>query len=767
MPLRLLSTVLDWPRLTLLIGLLLSALAALGVTRLSVTTDLRIYFSDDNPQLAALEELERKYRENDSLFFVVVADDQIVSNPCLAVIETLTMQGWLIPHAFRSSSLSNYRVTRSQGDALVTRTIAELAANTSLVELQQVIANEPALRHGLLSVDGTVSGVAVLLALPDDDTSAVERVVNEARKLLRNTDSRSCGKILLAGSATNSMALGEAIRSDLQTLVVLSYLAIAAGLLLLLRSLSITVLVMAIISVSVVVTMGIFGWLGFVLSPTAGFVPSIVLTIAVADCVHIISNYLIEIGRDPRHRQAIAESLRINIGPVTLTSVTTAIGMLTLNLSDSPPYRDLGNMVAVGVGVAYLLSLTMLPAALRLLPPLRAPGYALSLPAEQFTGWLVRRRHRLLLSGALVVLVIAAFIPRNHLTEYWHQYFTEHYEIRRAVDVIDARLGGIHRLYYDLESGRSDGVTRQEYLQQLDAFASWFEQQPGVGFASGLHTTLKNLNRALNGNQADFYRLPQSDAASAQFLLLYELSLPIGESLSSLIDQDRSASRLIVSVHKTDSEQLLALDRRATQWLQTHAPAMQARPGTGLDLVFAHITHRNIRGLLAGTAIALLTISILLALALRSLRLGLISLLPNLAPATLAYGLWGMAVGYVDLALSVVMCMSLGIVVDDTVHFMSKYNRARREHGLDAVGGILHAFRTVGLALVVTSVVLVVGFGVLAFSNFNPTRETGTLLALTIALALLVDFLLLPPLLLLADRRKTGQEEPSSGQPAA
>ncbi|MBT8145197.1 MAG: MMPL family transporter, partial [Gammaproteobacteria bacterium] len=599
-----------------------------------------------------------------------------------------------------------------------------------------------------------ISGVAVLLALPDNDDKAIDRTVAAARELVATIDAGDCGRIVLAGSATNSVTLGEAIRADLQSLVVLSYLAIALTLLLLLRSLSATLLIMFVISLSVAATMGVFGWLGFVLSPTAGFVPSVVLTIAVADCVHVVSNYLIELGRGRTRDAAIAESLRINLGPVTITSLTTAIGMLSLNLSDSPPYRDLGNMVAVGVGVAFILSLTLLPAVLRLLPPLRPPAYTLQLPIDAFADWLIRRQKALLYGGGALVLILASFLFRNELTEHWHDYFTEHFEIRSAIEVIDRNLGGIHRLYYDLESGVADGVTEPAYLQQLQEFSQWFESQPGVGFTSGLHDTLRSLNRAFNDDDPAFFVLPDSRAASAQFMLLYELSLPVGESLDNIVDQDRSASRLTVSLHKTDSESLLELDRRARQWLTQNAPAVAPRPGTGLDLVFANITHRNIRGLLTGTAVALVAISLLLTLALRSIRLGLVSLLPNLAPAAVAYGLWGIFGGYIDLALSVVVCMSLGIVVDDTVHFMSKYMRARRELGLDAADGIRHAFHTVGLALVITSIVLVTGFAVLAFSYFNPTRETGSLLALTIALALVIDFLVLPPLLLATARHE-------------
>lgn len=520
-------------------------------------------------------------------------------------------------------------------------------------------------------------------------------------------------------------------------------------LIVLLRSLLATGLVMSIIGCSVAATMGVFGWGGTVLSPTAGFVPSVVMTIAVADCVHVLVSYFVELDSGQPKLAAIRESLRINLGPVFITSLTTAIGVLSLNFSDSPPYRDLGNMVAVGVVVAFMLSMTVLPAALAMLPvPKRGAAASSRFPADRLADF-VTAHHRVLLAvGSLIIVAMAAQIPRNQLNERWHEYYSEQFEIRRAVDLLNDRMGGVHRLYYDLETNGLDGVMDPAYLEAVDNFAVWFEQQPGVVATTGLHTTVKKLHQALNYDDPQFFAVPDSRAAIAQYLLLYEFSLPEGETLDNQLDQDRSASRFSAVVAMTDSEQLLQLDRTATLWLAENASMITAVAGTGLDLIFAHITHRNIYSLLLGTGLALIAISMILALVLRSVRLGLVSLLPNLAPAIIAYGLWGSLVGHIDLALSVVICMSLGIVVDDTVHFLSKYLRARRERGLDAAAGIRYAFRTVGMALTVTSVVLVCGFLLLLTSEFAPTGKTGALMALTLAIALVVDFLLLPPLLL-------------------
>ena len=173
-----------------------------------------------------------------------------------------------------------------------------------------------------------------------------------------------------------------------------------------------------------------------------------------------------------------------------------------------------------------------------------------------------------------------------------------------------------------------------------------------------------------------------------------------------------------------------------------------------MDILFGRVTMRNIQSMLGGALVALVSVSVLLVIALRSVRYGALSLLPNLLPAAMAFGLWGLVNGEIGLAVSVVACMTLGIVVDDTVHFLSKYVRAKRELGLNTEQAVEYALRTVGVALVATSVVLVANFAVIGTSHFYPNSSMGQLSAITIAMALIVDFFFFVPLLVALDRRK-------------
>ncbi|MGI9335319.1 MAG: efflux RND transporter permease subunit [Gammaproteobacteria bacterium] len=759
--------ILDRPKSVIVATLVAVAVVAIGAARLTVTNDMRAYFSADNPQLAALDAMEAVFDKEDNAVFLVVAHaGDLFERRGLTLVHELTALGWQTPYSRRVDSLANFQYTHAQGDELI---VEDLVADPARLDDERIAAvkdialAEPTLVNRVVSQDGRATGIYVALTLPEGNLDANDEVTEWARGLLPSYRSRYPDyDIHLGGTTVANVSVGEAVVRDVRSLVALSYAIIFVGLAILLRSFVACLATLAVVSFSVAMTMGAFGWMGATLEAVAGFVPSIVMTIAVADSVHVIATYAHQLRQGVARREAVAEAMRINVVPVALTSITTAIGVLMLNFSDSPPYRDLGNMVAVGVMAAWALSMTLLPALLCVLP---AGGLSRGRGPERLMGrlaeFVIARRKALLVVMGVSVVLVASFIPRNQLSERWQDYFDSTFEVRRTLDALEDTLRGMHAIRYALDSGADQGINDPEFLRALEDFERWYAAEPGVVFVSSITETLRRLNRNLHGDDPVWHRLPEASDLTAQYLLLYELSLPQGLGLENTIDVARRTTQMVTLLESADSEQIIAIDERAQRLFKERYPHYELSEGTGIDMVFAHINHRNIHGLLEGMAVALILISVLLVVALRSWKLGWLALMTNLAPAALAYGAWGMTVGWIDTSAAVVICMSIGIVVDDTVHFLSKYLRARREQGLDAAGGIRYAFEVVGVALTTTTIVLVAGFATLAASHFNPTVTTGTLLALTLVFALLVDFLLLPPLLLVLDTRSAPATEPA------
>jgi predicted RND superfamily exporter protein len=347
-----------------------------------------------------------------------------------------------------------------------------------------------------------------------------------------------------------------------------------------------------------------------------------------------------------------------------------------------------------------------------------------------------------------LVALLAANLPRNELNDVFLRYFAPSISFRSDTDFTVANLTGLYTINFSLGSGASGGINEPVFQRDVEAFARWAERQPEVVHVDRYTRILSRLNRNLHGDDPAFERLPDDREMSAQYLLLYEMSLPYGLDLNHQINVDKSSTKVAVTTRILSSNEMLAFEARAHAWLRDHAPAVTSRVSAGTALMFAYIGQRNIKSMLAGTVVAIVPVALLLTVAFRSLRYGLISLVPNLVPAVMAFGLWGMTVGEVGLSLSVVTNMTFGIVIDDTVHFLSKYLRAVREHAMAPAAAVRYAFRTVGTALAATTAILVAGFLVLATSSFELNAGMGLMTALIIALALVADCCLLPPLLM-------------------
>ena len=749
-----------WRWLLAVAALLLAIVAASGARFLGFSNDYRIFFGEDNPQLLAFENLQNTYTKSDNVLFVLApADGKIFTPETLSAVEWLTEQAWQIPYSIRVDSVTNFQHTYAEGDDLIVEDLITDAAGFSqeaLDHVKEIALDEPLLVNRLISPRTHATGVNVIIQLPGIDPAAeVPEVVKFARQLAAQLETRYAGiDVHLTGIVFLNNAFSENSFIDMKTLVPLMFGIIVIVLALLLRSVWSTLVTVLVILLSIATAIGAAGWMGIQFTPPSASSPTMILTLAVANCVHLLVSFLQSLRQSDSKADAMRESLRINLQPVFLTSVTTAIGFMSMNFSDAPPFRDLGNIVAVGVLSSFVYCLALLPALMLALPVRVKAARSHSVAAmDRLADFVVKRRRPVLWGMTLVVISLLALIPKNELNDEFVRYFDERVQFRVDTDFTTENLTGLYNISYSLGADGSGAVSEPVYLNKLEAFADWYRQQPEVLHVSSLSDTMKRLNKNLHADDEAWYKMPDSRELAAQYLLLYEMSLPYGLDLNNQINVDKSATKLDVSIDSLSSNNTIALEERAQQWLAEHAPEYMQVHGASPSIMFSHIGARNIRSMLTGTTLALLLISFILVIALRSLRIGLISIVPNLVPAGMAFGLWGLLVGQVGLALSVVAGMTLGIVVDDTVHFLSKYLRARREEGLSSEDAVRYAFHTVGTALWTTSVVLIAGFLVLTRSPFELNSGMGLLTAITIGLALLADFLLLPTMLMTLDKK--------------
>ena len=757
---RSIATILSRRWLVVALAALLMLVMTVGARFIAVTNDYRILFGENNPQLAAFDALENTYAvSNTALIAIAPREGSVFTREALGAVEELTEAAWRAPHSSRVDSLTNYTHSEAlEEDDLVIGPLVEDAGSlgdAALVRIETIALNAIDIAGRLVSPDGRVGGVVINFVLPEKPDIAVAEITDYLNALLDQARaSHSDIAYYLTGDVVMNRAFADATRDDLRTLIPIVFFIIVVSSALLLRSVLGTVSIIAVVVFIIATTMGFAGWIGTVFSPTNAGVPIIVMAIAVAHSVHIVTSTLMGMRHGLGKNEAIAESLRINAYPVFLAAGTTVIGFLSLNASDSPPFHVLGNLVAFGVLCTFVYSMTLLPAMLSILP-LRAPRVHAERPVffDRFGAFVVARRRFLLWFVALLAVALITGIPRNELSDNWTRYFDERYEFRRDTDFVIENLTGLNTLEYSLNAGREGGITDPEYLRAADAFAEWYREQPEVTHVQAFPDIMKRLNKNMHGDEEAFYRLPADPALAGQYLLLYELSLPFGSDLNNRIDVAKSATRMTVVVGDSSAREQRELDARAQAWLSANAPQL-ASAASGISMIFAHISQRNINSMLRGTIIAMALISFILVWVFKSVRLGLISLLPNFIPAAMSFGLWGYLIGHVGVAASVVCVVAFGIVVDDTIHFLSKYLKARGE-GVPPPEAVRSTFRTVGQALWTTTAVLSASFLAFASSGFELSWALGLLVAITLGFALLADFLLLPTLLMAIDRKKS------------
>jgi hypothetical protein len=748
--------VINHPFIAIALTILLVGTTTSGGRFLSFTTDYRVFFSDDNPQLKAFDALEKTYTKNDNVMFVVTPKDGNVFTPdTLKVIQALTKEAWQLPYSIRVDSITNFQYTEANGDDLTVRDLVPANATldaAALKKIKNVALTEPLLVRRLISQQGHVTGINVTIQLPGKNPSKeVPHVVDFARNVAKRFEQQYPSvDIRLSGVVLMNNAFSEASKADMQFLVPVSFLLMLITLGLLLKGFSGTVGTMLIIVFSILTAMGMGGYLGFPITPPSASTPIIVLTVAIANAVHVLVTFLHEMRGGMEKKAAMVESLRVNMQPVFLASATTALGFLSMNFADVPPFRHLGNMVAIGVLSSFVYTVFFLPAFMTLMPVhvkvrQESDGFV---TMDHIGAFVVNRRKPLMWGMLVMVVTLVSFIPRNELNDVFVHYFDDSIEFRRDADYFINNLSGLYLIDYSLDAGEPGGISNPQFIRDVDKFAQWYRQQPEVVHVNTFTDMMKRLNKNMHGDDDNYYRIPRERNLAAQYLLLYEMSLPYGLDLNNQINIDKSATRFTVTLQTLSTNDLLALEDRADHWLADNTTTIKDPEGSGTSIMFAHIGKRNIKSMLLGTTVALILISMILIFALRSLKIGLVSMIPNLVPAAMGFGLWGIFVGEVGLALSVVMGMTLGIVVDDTVHFLSKYLRARREQNLSPQEATKYAFHTVGMALFTTSVVLVIGFLVLSLSAFKLNSGMGTLTAIVIALALIADFFFLPPLLM-------------------
>ena len=741
-------------------SLLFAVLIASNARFLTFGNNYRVFFSKENPELTAFETLQNTYTKNDNLFFLIRHKDggDVFRPEVLEVVAGITEAGWQTPYSIRVDSITNFQYTYAIEDDLIVEDLIsdpDALSPAQLQEKRQIALDEPLIRRQLLTDDADATAVNVVLQYPQVDPNEVFETAEFARDLRERMETEHPNiDVTLSGVAMLNHAFSESGQQDFSTLVPIMFGVVLLLCIVTLRSVGATFATLLVIIFSILVAMGSAGIMRVPLTPISLSAVIVILTLAVADSIHILITLRTNMQEGMEKIDALIDSVRVNFLAVGITSLTTIVGFLALNFSDAPPFKHLGNMSAIGIASAWLFSITLLPAIVSMIryrvPPV-SDARLRSRFMERFGRLVVDNYAKFAIVTAIAGAVLIAQIPRTEFNDQWTEYFDTSIDFRSESDIVTEYFG-LYPVEFSVPAGEPGGISDPDYLKRIETFADWLRNREEVKHVYALTDIMKRLNKNLNADDESFYRLPDDRELSAQYLLLYELSLPYGLDLNDRVDIDKSATRVTATLGEVSTRETKVFLVAVEAYIAENFPEGQQATPTSTQVMFTYITDRNISQMIRGTIIAIIAISIIMIVALRHVRLGILSLLPNALPIMAAFGAWAILIGEVGFSIAIVASLSLGIVVDDSVHLMTKYLRARREKALDTKEAIVYAFSHVGLAIFVNTVILAIGFAILLSSSFKPTEDMGLLTMMSIIFALIFDFLLLPALLILTDR---------------
>lgn len=740
-----------WAFLTLLI----SAVVGWGLQYTTLDSTPRAILSEGDPYKAQVDQARIDFPPSTSVLFAFQHEQDVFNFETLRAIDDLTTRYNEIDSAISVGSLLNRRFNdgdakRYDRDYLIPQ-LADLT-EADLAQLREIALADEDLTTSLLAPKGEMTLAVVKYRANEDEQATRLRIAESVlafRDYLRETYPGV--QVYVLGNVLFEL---DGHNAQIKDSTMLMPLVIITSILLLwfcLRSLAYALCLFVIAFLTIGLSVGTFGWANISLNQISTLGPLVVFVIAIADGIHIVSVYAQGLHKGLNKHEAMRESLAINIQPVTLATITTTMGFLSLNYCTSPGIYGFGNIVAVGVLWAFLVTLALLPTLILLLPTNKVPKPLGIRGFVDFISHLVATRGNLLFwtSTALIVVTLA-MVPLNKVDFNRFSFVDEDSDFHHVITALAEKIGNDQSLAYSIHSGSYYGITEPGFLAEIDKFSLWLETQPEASFVRSYTDFLRSANRSDNDDDEAFDVLPQDKLQLIDYLVGYQLIQEIEPNLESIFNTDYSAIKLVVGTSNLSNRELLDFNDRIDAWIAANVDPEFEVMHADNSILYARLDRAISVELLTGFSLSFLLITLTLLVGLRSVRYGLLSIMPNLFPATIVFGFWGLFVGELSPYIMMLFSISIGIVVDDSVHVLSKYISARKE-GKIPEEAVQYSLDKAGSAITITTLSLAFGTILLVFSNTFYFQNVALLLTPIIVVALLLDLLFLPPLLVRFD----------------
>jgi predicted RND superfamily exporter protein len=736
------------PVVSIILGFLLAVGSIAGAPRIHADFTHRGFFYDDDPLLKQFDAFERRFGNDDSVIVAMHSPSGIFDLESAALLRELTEKMWQVPEVIRVDSLSNYNwVHAHEDEILVEPLLPDELTPAVLEERKKVALSHEVIPGYLVSKDANTALLFARIKPGIDKPPDAPAITSAVLKLTKEL-TRGDHQFYVTGGPAITQAFKEVAESDMSRLVPMALGIAALFLFLALRSIVGVVLPLVVMVLTVGATFGFSGWLGITVTNISTIVPTMMIAVTIADSVHILVTYFESLKRGMARRDAARYTLEKNYLPTFMTSFTTALGFASFVTANLKPLSGLGMMAAFGTMLAWVLTYLFLGGLLFVLPIKagRIPPEAAVADERRATSWvklIVRRRGLIMASSAVISIAAVLLSLRIDINADPFKYFSKHVPVRVSNEFIESSVGGARGVEIVVEAGREDGIKDPAFLAKVDQLQTWVQTQPDVTRAVSIVDILKAMNRSLNGDRPEEYRLATETELLAQELFLYTMSLPQGMDLNDRVTLKNDALRMTIMWKIANSSEVMATVRRIEAkgrelGLSAHA--------TGKFYLYNGTNGYVVRSFVTSLLMALASITLVMVLFLRDFKLGLIAMIPNTVPILVGGAILYLMGRSLDIGTALVASVCLGVAVDDTIHVLANFKRYRRQ-GKSPNDALREMCAHTASPLIVTTGILVAAFGSFLTADFIPNLFFGVFTAIILGVALIADLTLTPALL--------------------
>lgn len=750
-----------WRNLSLVLVFLI--FSAIGLTQFHSNFTPRVWFKNDSQEIVNLDDFEKRFGSDQFVSIAISTKKDRINLKDIEQFKKITEAMWLLPDVMRVETISNYNDIRGLEDEVVIEPLFEpenldIDPEGALKKINLRLKDIGPIKNFLMSKGRDFfvfyGHMKPYFGEEPDHTELIQKTRDVIEKFKDNASGDY--DYFLLGNVSVTNAFRAVAKKDNNIIMPLMALFICVIILWLYRRPIVLINILSLTILTVISSYGIMCWLGHTYNNILAALPGILLAICIADSVHIFSGFYAFLGRQESKvtettvLEALKFSLLKNFMPTVLTTITTSLSFLTISFTDLIPIRGLGQIAGIGTVIAWFFSYLMISAFV-----MKFPHAFISKEGKSKSGFKLMRLENLvdfiddhknkIIALFLFVSVGGGYLATKNIVDSDPlNYFSPNVPIKKAYNIAKDKMGGLRGIDLVFDSGSKEGIKNPEFLRKIESFTEFALKEKEITQVRSIIDVIKEVNLILNPN-LDEGKLPSTKEEVAQMLFLYTLGLPAGTGIESQVSTDNRFLRMKITwITETTKESIIKEKFLLTQAKERFD--LNGQTG-GVFPLYSQINKRVVKSFTDSISMAILMVSLIMLVVFKDFFIAILSLFPNVIPIIVGGATLYLMNIYVDIGTSLVSAVCLGIAVDDTIHFVSSYI-AYKNQGHNAKNAIRLVFESTGRALLVTTLLLVVGFGSFIMADFLPNHYFGVLCSVVLTFALITDLFFLPAILL-------------------